>query len=104
MNISYSPVLLLHLIASGFPDSPSSHRLDSLQQQKRDKAGAGNIAFNSTDGGQQDRTLAKGSLINWRKVVSVCRGRLELVRCFIGQAPGQTQSIFGAPALKGYEK
>lgn len=57
MNIIYNLAFLL-LFQLSFPQS--SPLPDSQQEQKRDKDGAANIVFKSTDGGQTWQDISKG--------------------------------------------
>ncbi len=109
MKIIYNLAFLLLLQfpfaydqALEFPQS--SHLPDSLQQQKRDKAGAGNIAFKSTDGGQTWQDISEGLSGKLEEGGFSLSRKIRICQVFYRQDPGQTQSIFVAPTLKGYEK
>ncbi|MBL7722616.1 MAG: hypothetical protein JNK27_00635 [Chitinophagaceae bacterium] len=64
MNIIYSLAVLLFfqfLSCNQASESPQTSQLpDSLQNQKRDKAGSANLVFKSADGGQSWQDISEG--------------------------------------------
>jgi hypothetical protein len=78
--------------------------MDSLQIQKRDKTPDANIVFKSTDGGQTWQDINEGLSGKLEEGGFSVSRKIRICQVFYRQAPGQTQSIFVAPTLKGYEK
>ena len=95
---------LAFLLLFQFPIPHSSPLPDSQQEQKRDKAGTGNIAFKSTDGGQTWQDISEGLSGKLEEGGFSLSRKIRICQVFYRQDPGQTQSIFVAPTLKGYEK
>src|SRR3954464_6849584 len=86
-------------------ESPQpSHLPDNQQKQKRDKAGDANIVFKSTDGGQSWQNISEGLSGKLEEGGFSLSRKIRICQVFYRQDPGQTQGIFVAPTLKGYEK
>src|SRR5688500_17590917 len=109
MNISYN---LAFLLLFKFPfarneslESSQSYPLpDCKQEQKRDKAATANIVFKSADGGQTWQDIGKGLSGKLEEGGFSLSRKIRICQVFYRQDLGQTQSIFVAPTLKGYEK
>jgi photosystem II stability/assembly factor-like uncharacterized protein len=88
--------------ASEFPQP--CHLPDNQQKQKRDKAGDANIVFKSSDGGQTWQDISEGLSGKLEEGGFSLSRKIRICQVFYRQDPGQTQGIFVAPTLKGYEK
>ena len=82
----------------------SSARPDSVQRQKRDIDVAANIVFKSADGGQTSQDLSEGLSGKLEEGGFSLSRKIRICQVFYRHGSGQTQSIFVAPTLKGYEK
>ena len=74
------------------------------QKQKNDKAVDANMVFRSTDGGQTWQDIGEGLSGKLEEGGFSLSRKIRICQVFYRQDPGQTQSIFVAPTLKGYEK
>jgi hypothetical protein len=107
MNIYILAFLLLFQFlscnqASAFPRA--SHLPDNHQKQKTGMAGTAPIVFKSSDGGQTSQDIREGLSDKLEKGGFSLYRKPGICKVFYRQARGQTQSIYAAPTLKGYEK
>jgi len=63
-----------------------------------------NIVFKSSDGGQPWQDIREGLSGKLEEVGFSLSRKIRICQVFYRQNTGQTQSIFVARALKGYEK
>ena len=99
MNIIYNlAFLLLFQFLFVFPIT------DSQQKLNKNKSGVANIVFKSTDGGQTWQDIREGLSGKLEEGSFSLSRKIRICQVFYRQDPGQTQSIFVAPTLKGYEK
>jgi photosystem II stability/assembly factor-like uncharacterized protein len=62
------------------------------------------LFFQSTDGGQTWQDIREGLSGKLEEGGFSVSRKIRICEVFYRQDPGQTQSIFVAPTLKGYEK
>ena len=109
MNIIYKLAFLLlfqFLFAcnESLEFKASSPGPDGQQKLNNNKTGVANIAFKSTDGGQTWQDISEGLSGKLEEGGFSLSRKIRICQVFYRQDPGQTQSIFVAPTLKGYEK
>jgi hypothetical protein len=77
---------------------------DGQQKLNKNKPGIANIVFKSNDGGQTWKDIWEGLSGKLEEGGFSLSRKIRICQVFYRQDPGQTQSIFVAPTLKGYEK